>query len=97
MVSIYKSKAKAVTTPQHAELTIERWDQEAQSIAYHQGKICFVEGALPGERVKVTLTEQKAQYLKGRVSKVLQSWSVACRPILICCCDSKTPPEVCDD
>ncbi|RVU41651.1 23S rRNA (uracil(1939)-C(5))-methyltransferase RlmD [Rheinheimera riviphila] len=73
MVSIYKSKAKAVTTPQHPELMIERWDQEAQSIAYHQGKICFVEGALPGERVKVTLTEQKAQYLKGRVSKVLQS------------------------
>ena len=73
MVSIYKSKAKAVTTPQHPELTIERWDQEAQSIAYHQGKICFVEGALPGEKVKVTLTEQKAQYLKGRVSKVLQS------------------------
>jgi 23S rRNA (uracil1939-C5)-methyltransferase len=73
MVSIYKSKAKAVTTLQHPELTIERWDHEAQSIAYHQGKICFVEGALPGERVKVTLTEQKAQYLKGRVSKVLQS------------------------
>lgn len=73
MVSIYKSKAKAVTTPQHPELTIERWDQEAQSIAYHQGKICFVEGALPGERVKVTVTEQKAQYLKGRVSKVLHS------------------------
>jgi 23S rRNA (uracil1939-C5)-methyltransferase len=73
MVSIYKSKAKVVSTPQHPELTIERWDQEAQSIAYHQGKICFVEGALPGERVKVHLTEQKAQYLKGRVSKVLQS------------------------
>jgi 23S rRNA (uracil1939-C5)-methyltransferase len=73
MVSIYKSKTKVVSTPQQPELTIERWDQEAQSIAYHQGKICFVEGALPGERVKVHLTEQKAQYLKGRVSKVLQS------------------------
>lgn len=73
MVSIYKSKAKAVTTPQHPELDIERWDQEAQSIAYHQGKICFVDGALPGERVKVSLTEQKAHYLKGRVSKVLTS------------------------
>ncbi len=73
MVSIYKSKAKAVTTPQHPELDIERWDQEAQSIAYHQGKICFVEGALPGERVKVRVTEQKANYLKAQVTKVLQS------------------------
>jgi len=73
MVSIYKSKAKAVVASQHPELIIERWDQEAQSIAFHQGKICFIEGGLPGERVKVTVTEQKANYLKGRVSKVLQS------------------------
>ncbi|OBP13882.1 23S rRNA (uracil(1939)-C(5))-methyltransferase [Rheinheimera sp. SA_1] len=73
MVSIYKSKAKAITSPQHPELDIERWDQEAQSIAYHQGKICFVEGALPGERVKVRVTEQKAHYLKAQVTKILQS------------------------
>ncbi|MBU2225942.1 MAG: 23S rRNA (uracil(1939)-C(5))-methyltransferase RlmD [Gammaproteobacteria bacterium] len=80
MVSIYKSKPKAVTAPQHPELDIERWDQEAQSIAYHQGKICFVEGALPGERVKVKVTEQKAQYLKAQVTKVLQSSKLRIAP-----------------
>jgi 23S rRNA (uracil1939-C5)-methyltransferase len=71
MVTIYKSKAKVQKGPQHLELTIDRWDQEAQSIAFSDGKICFVEGALPGEKVKVKVTEQKAQYLKAEVQKVL--------------------------
>ncbi len=80
MVSIYKSKAKVVAAQQHPELDIARWDQEAQSIAYHQGKICFVEGALPGERVKVKITEQKADYLKAQVTKVLHSSELRIQP-----------------
>lgn len=71
MVTIYKSKAKTVAPLPHLELLIERWDQEAQSIAYHQGKICFIDGGLPGERVRVRVTEHKAQYLKAQVVKVL--------------------------
>ncbi len=65
MVTIYKSKAKTAAPLPQLELTVERWDQEAQSIAYHQGKICFIDGALPGELVRVKVTEQKAQYFKS--------------------------------
>ena len=73
MVTIYKSKAKVQKGPQHLDLTIERWDMDAQSIAFSAGKICFVEGALPGETVKVKITEQKPQYLKAEVQKVLKA------------------------
>lgn len=73
MVTIYKSKAKVQKGPQHLDLTIERWDMDAQSIAFFEGKICFVEGALPGETVKVRVTEQKPQYLKAEVQKVLKA------------------------
>ena len=52
MVTIYKSKAKVQKGPQHLDLTIERWDMDAQSIAFSAGKICFVEGALPGKPLK---------------------------------------------
>lgn len=72
MVTIYKSKAKTQKGPKHLDVQIERWDQEAQSIAFYDGKICFVDGALPGETVKVKVTEQKPQYLKAEVQKVLQ-------------------------
>lgn len=73
MVTIYKSKAKTPKGPQHLDLSVERWDAEAQSIAFSDGKICFVEGALPGESVKVKVTEQKPQYLKAEVQKVLKA------------------------
>jgi 23S rRNA (uracil1939-C5)-methyltransferase len=33
------------------ELTIESLDQEGRGIAHADGKVVFVEGALPGERV----------------------------------------------
>lgn len=71
MVNIYKSKAKAKSPLSQVELTVERWDHEAQGIGYHQGKICFIDGALPGETVRVQLTEHKASHSKGRVLKVL--------------------------
>ena len=70
MVRIYQAKAKSLG-PSHQTLLIERWDHEAQSIAFHAGKICFIEGGLPGETVKVQLTEQKAQYAKGHVQAIL--------------------------
>lgn len=71
MVTIYQTKKKN-TGPQHAVLTVQRWDHEAQGISSHQGHICFIEGALPGEQVQVRLTEQKKDYSRGVVQKVLQ-------------------------
>ena len=71
MVSIYQTKKKS-NLPQHGALTIQRWDHEAQGISTHQGNICFVDGALPGEQVQVRFTEQKKDYSRAVVQKVLQ-------------------------
>lgn len=71
MVSIYQTKKKS-NLPQHGALTIQRWDHEAQGISTHQGNICFVDGALPGEQVQVRFTEQKNDYSRAVVQKVLQ-------------------------
>ncbi len=72
MVTIYQTKKKS-NGPQHATLEIQRWDHEAQGICSHQGNICFVEGALPGEQVKVRFTEQKKDYSRAVVQKVIQA------------------------
>ncbi len=52
------------------ELFIEALDHEAQGIARHQGKVVFVEEALPGERVHVRLTRRKVQYDLARLERI---------------------------
>ena len=70
MVAIYQAKKKPAGN-EYADLTIERWDHEAQGISRLHGKICFTDGALPGELVRVRLTEQKKDFQRAVVQKVL--------------------------
>ena len=44
------------------ELTIESLDQEGRGVAHADGKVVFVEGALPGERIDAEITRQKPSY-----------------------------------
>ena len=76
MVKIYQAAKGTRDKPQQLkqiEVQIERLDHEAQGIGFEQKRIVFVSGALPGERVKVQLTEQKDKSAKGKVVKVLQA------------------------
>ncbi len=43
-------------------LTVQSLDLEANAIARHEGKVVFVRGALPGERVQARLVRSKARY-----------------------------------
>jgi 23S rRNA (uracil1939-C5)-methyltransferase len=48
------------------ELTIESLDQEGRGVAHADGKVVFVEGALPGERIDAEITRQKPSYAIAR-------------------------------
>src|SRR4051794_35348722 len=52
------------------ELTIESLDQEGRGIAHAEGKVVFVEGALPGERVTAEVIKRKPSYEIARVVTV---------------------------
>ncbi|HLR29634.1 MAG TPA: 23S rRNA (uracil(1939)-C(5))-methyltransferase RlmD [Paenalcaligenes sp.] len=55
-------------------LTIESLDLSAQGIAHDdEGKVVFVEGALPGEEVQVEVTRRQKNYNKARVVEVMQA------------------------
>ena len=51
-------------------LTIEALDQEGRGIAHADGKVVFVEGALPGERVAVDIVKRKPSYDLARTVAV---------------------------
>lgn len=52
------------------ELTIESLDQEGRGIAHVDGKVVFVEGALPGERVTAEVIRRKPSYEVARATVI---------------------------
>ncbi|MDY0309177.1 MAG: 23S rRNA (uracil(1939)-C(5))-methyltransferase RlmD [Castellaniella sp.] len=61
-------------------LDVESLDLEGQGIAHHEGKVVFVEGALPGERVLARVTRRKPSFDKARTERVLRPSSQRTRP-----------------
>lgn len=55
------------------ELRIEKMVQGGMGLArLADGRVCFVEGALPGELCKVKLTFQKKDFTRGRAIEILE-------------------------
>lgn len=61
-------------------LSIESLDLEARGIARRDGKVVFVEGALPGERVTAVTVRRKPSYEIARVDEVLRPSSQRVAP-----------------
>ncbi len=55
------------------ELTIESVDHEARGVAHHEGKVIFVDGALPGEVVHAASTRKKAKFENAQVTRVVKA------------------------
>lgn len=71
MAQFFKPQPKA--RPQgRLTLNVSQLDLHGVGVARHQGKAIFVEGALPGEEVQVSLQEEKKQFALARLEKVLR-------------------------
>ncbi len=55
-------------------------DLEGRGVARREGKVVFVEGALPGERVQVVTTRSKASYETARTIEVVRASSERVAP-----------------
>jgi 23S rRNA (uracil1939-C5)-methyltransferase len=62
------------------ELEIESLDLEGRGVAHREGKVMFVEGALPGERVRAQSLKVKPSYETARVTEVLHASSQRVAP-----------------
>ena len=54
------------------ELQIESVDHEARGVAHHDGKVIFVDGALPGETVIASPYRKKSKYENAQLISLLQ-------------------------
>jgi 23S rRNA (uracil1939-C5)-methyltransferase len=62
-------------------LEVESLDLEAQGVAHRaDGKVVFIEGALPGERVQVSVARRKNQWEQGQMSALARESAQRVRP-----------------
>ncbi|MBL8954358.1 MAG: TRAM domain-containing protein [Myxococcaceae bacterium] len=60
------------------DLVVDRLSKSGDGVAQHEGRTVFIEGALPGERVRVRLIDGKV--LKGELAQVLSSSAMRREP-----------------
>ena len=70
MAQFYSAKRR-VTTRQKITVVVDDLDTFGQGVARHKGKTLFVQGALPGEQVEVNISEDKRQFARGTVTRIL--------------------------
>ena len=62
-------------------LEVESLDLEGQGVAHRaDGKVVFIEGALPGERVRVNVARRKNNWEQGQMSALLRESAQRVRP-----------------
>ncbi|WKE66440.1 23S rRNA (uracil(1939)-C(5))-methyltransferase RlmD [Gallaecimonas kandeliae] len=71
MVQIYKPKQRQQQSAVQ-DLSIQDLDLHGQGVGRSQGLVCFVPGALPGEKVRAKLVA-KGKLAQGRLQKVLEA------------------------
>ena len=61
-------------------IEIESLDLEGRGVGHRDGKVVFVEGALPGERVRASPVKVKASYETARAAEVLRDSTLRVAP-----------------
>jgi 23S rRNA (uracil1939-C5)-methyltransferase len=62
-------------------LQVDSLDLEGRGIARQDGKVVFVPGALPGEKVRAEIVGRKPKFDRARLLEVLQESSIRARPV----------------
>ena len=63
------------------DVRIDGLSHDGRGIARYHGKTLFVDGALPGETVRVQVLEDKRRYRNARVKEVVSASSGRCEPV----------------
>ncbi len=54
------------------EVEITDLGHQGEGVGRHEGKAIFVEGALPGERVRIEIVQEKERYAKGKLIEIVK-------------------------
>lgn len=80
MARFFKPQKKKTLDTKHKALSVVRLDHQGEGVAFDGKKPVFVAGALPGEEVVVQLTEDKRQFARARLIKVVKASAERIKP-----------------
>ncbi len=60
---------------------VDSLDLDGRGVARHEGKVVFVPGALPGERVRAEVIGRKPKFDRARLLEILQESALRVRPM----------------
>jgi 23S rRNA (uracil1939-C5)-methyltransferase len=66
------SKKKPRINPDPVEVTVDSLSHDGRGVAHPDGKAIFIDGALPGERIRFQYTVRHRRYDEGRVLEILE-------------------------
>ncbi|SKA45716.1 23S rRNA (uracil(1939)-C(5))-methyltransferase RlmD [Enterovibrio nigricans] len=72
MARFFKPQKKKSLDTKHKALSVTRLDHQGDGVAFDGKKPVFVAGALPGEDILVQLTEDKRQFSRAKLIKVVK-------------------------
>lgn len=56
-----------------ADILVTDYAAEGKSLARHEGKVIFITGAVPGDRVELLITKSKKDWAEARVMRILEA------------------------
>lgn len=81
MVNYFKATPKNNIIGKELTIAINRLDINGCGVGQHQGKSVFVDGALPQEKVKIKVIEQKNKYLRAKLLNVVDASHIRLDPL----------------
>ncbi|MDD1782931.1 23S rRNA (uracil(1939)-C(5))-methyltransferase RlmD [Enterovibrio sp. ZSDZ35] len=72
MARFFKPQKKKSLDTKHKVLSVTRLDHQGDGVAFDGKKPVFVAGALPGEEILAQLTEDKRQFARAKLIKVVK-------------------------
>src|SRR5690606_27150544 len=66
--------------PQMLLLDIESLEREGHGVSHHDGKVVFVDGALPGEQILARIVRRKPSFDKARIERIVRASPQRTRP-----------------
>ena len=74
-------RASPLSRPIDEAVHIDSLSHDGRGLARYRGKALFVEGALPGEAVRVQVTEEKRRFINGRARDLIHASDERCEPL----------------